>query len=140
MELILFYTEEELETLLTRFESAAIPRPEWLHREHLAVATLFLLGGRTLDDIRTGIQRLNEANGVETTPMMGYHESITRFWAHMIQHRLNSAPTLSRLQAVNDVLTAFADKGFIFQYYTYDRITSVEARYGWVTPDLQPLP
>lgn len=138
-EIRFFTSEAELDALYQAFEETRIPRECWLHREHVAVATLFLLQQRGIDDIRSGIQRLNAANGVETTPVMGYHETITRFWAHLIGHRLLSLSG-SRLEKVNAILGEFSRKMLLFDYYTYDRAMSVEARYGWVEPDLQSLP
>ena len=138
-EIKFFTSEAELDALCRAFEEARIPRECWLHREHVAVATLFLLQQRGIDDIRSGIQKLNAANGVETTPVMGYHETITRFWAHLIGHRLTTLEG-SRLEKVNAVLTEFSRKMMLFDYYSYDRAMSVEARATWVEPDLKSLP
>lgn len=134
-----FDSESELEVLWAAFEDARIPRHAWTHREHLVVATLFLLQQRGLDEIRAGIQHLNEANGVPQTPTGGYHETITVVWTKLIAARLTERPLANPLDAVNDVLEAFGDKDFLLGYYSRERIMSAEARYGWVEPDLKPF-
>jgi len=134
-----FASDSELEALLAAFQEARIPRFAWTHREHLAVATLYVLQQRGLDEVRAGIQRLNEANGVPQTPTGGYHETITRVWMHLIGERLQMQVPTPPLEAVNDVLDAFGDKEFLLNYYSRERILSSEARYGWIEPDLKPL-
>lgn len=134
-----FASESELEKLVQNFEAARIPRHLWNHREHLAVATMYLLRQRGLDEIRAGIQRLNEANGVPQTPTGGYHETITRVWMKLISARLAESPFQSELIAVNDILAGFGDRDFLFAYYSRERLMSVEARFGWVEPDLKEI-
>lgn len=134
-----FATEAELEDLISAFDQARIPRPFWTHREHLAVATLYVLRERSLDEIRTGIQRLNEANGVPQTPIGGYHETITVVWMKLISDWIALNPSDSQLTMVNGVLNAFSDRDFLFAYYSLERLMSSEARFGWIEPDLKEL-
>ena len=131
-----FASESELEELLVAFDEARIPRHLWTHREHLAVATIYLLQQRGLDEIRTGIQRLNEANGVPMTPTGGYHETITQVWMRLIGNRLGNQGSTSRLDSVNDALDAFGDRDYLLAYYSREVLMSIEARNGWVDPDL----
>jgi hypothetical protein len=135
----LFDSDSELEALLAAFDEARIPRHLWTHREHLAVATLYVLQQRGLDAIRSGIQRLNEANGVPQTPNGGYHETVTVVWMKLIGDRVGAESYPGPLVAVNDILDAFGDKHYLLAYYSRDRINSVEARYGWVEPDIKGL-
>jgi hypothetical protein len=134
-----FASDSELEALLAAFDSTQIPRFAWTHREHLAVATMYVLQQRGLDDIRAGIQRLNEANGVPQTPSGGYHETITRVWMKLIEERVAASQSMAMLETVNGVLDAFGDRDYLLTYYSRERIASVEARYGWVEPDLKEL-
>lgn len=134
-----FDSESELEALLAAFEEARIPRHAWTHREHLVVAALFLLKQRGLDEIRAGIQRLNEANGVPQTPTGGYHETITVVWTKLIAAHLADRSTESEVETINGILETFGDKDFLLAYYSREALMSVEARYGWVEPDLKPL-
>lgn len=134
-----FATNAELEDLISAFDQARIPRPFWTHREHLAVATLYVLRQRSLDEIRSGIQRLNEVNGVPHTPSGGYHETITVAWMKLIFDWIKQNPGETQLMAVNRVLESFGDRDFLFAYYSRERLMSVEARFGWVEPDLKEL-
>lgn len=134
-----FDSDDELSELLLNFENAKIPRPFWTHREHLAVATIYSLDDRSLDEIRKGIQTLNEANGVPQSPTDGYHETITRVWMKLISQFLANREFRDRLEAVNAVLKAFGDRDFLFAFYSRERLMSVEARYGWLEPDLKEI-
>lgn len=134
-----FATEAELHDLMSAFDHARIPRPFWTHREHLAIATLYVLRQRSLDEIRSGIQRLNEANGVLQTPAGGYHETITVVWMKLISDWIVQTTVDSQLVAVNEVLEGFGDRDFLFAYYSRERLMSVEARFGWVEPDLKKI-
>lgn len=98
-----------------------------------------MLRQRSLDEIRIGIQRLNEANGVPQTPTGGYHETITVVWMKLISDWIKVNPGDSHLVAVNGILDAFGDRDFLFAYYTRESLMSVDARYGWVEPDLKEL-
>jgi hypothetical protein len=78
-----FGRSEEVERLVARFEDGTLPKAEWTHRAHLAVALWYgtrLPFEEALVAMRDGIQRNNAAHGVVTTPTGGYHETITRFY------------------------------------------------------------
>jgi hypothetical protein len=138
-----FFDTRELADLVEGFESQQLTHEEWDHRAHLALASCYVwrYGDAAVDRIRDGIRALNAAHGVETTPTRGYHESITVAWTRLIASRRAALPTGSgEIELVNDVLEACADKYVLLRYYSRDRIMSHEARYGWVEPDLEPLP
>ena len=130
-----------LDTLVQDFETCALPFAEWKHAQHLLVCLWYVdRHGReaATELLRTGIQRYNLAHGVPTTPERGYHETITLFWAWAMADFLSRADRGRPLDALADeMLAAFEDKGHILKYYSRERIMSVEARYGWVDPDLQ---
>src|SRR4051812_15600223 len=87
-----FNQDEELDALLVSFRAAAIPNDEWTHRDHLAIAALFIGEGLGLEEVREGIQRLNAANGIEQTLERGYHETITRAWMLLLAEFLSGLP------------------------------------------------
>ena len=129
---------------LARFEAAAIPSHEWMHRDHIRMAFLYL-GDRSFDAalvaIREGIRRLNRANGVLESAEMGYHETVTVAWAHIV------AATIAAHRPADPSSAGFLDanphllaKTLLRLYYTRDRILSPEARVGFVEPDLASLP
>jgi hypothetical protein len=136
-------SEAELEELVAAFESAVIARSEWTHRAHLSMALVYLLRyGPELgpERIRAGILHYNAALAIEQTPTSGYHETITRFYVWVVQRFLASVdPTRPRHELANELFEQFGDRSLPLQYYSKDRITSREARTGWVAPDLRPL-
>lgn len=128
-------------TLLARFEAAAIPRPEWTHRAHLRMAFLYLRAhpfGEALARIRTGIQKLNAANGVHD----GYHETVTVAFTTIIAERLSraDAASLATSDAFVEAHTDLFTKDLLLRHYSRERINSNVARLMFVVPDILPLP
>src|SRR3712207_3135297 len=69
--------------LVARFEDCTLPQEAWTHQAHLTVGLWYASSmpyEPALAAMREGIQRLNVAHGVPTTPTRGYHETITRFY------------------------------------------------------------
>jgi len=91
--------------------------------------------------MRRGIQRYNAFNGVFTTPTTGYHETLTLFWLAIVRANFYELPAaMSPITRINKVVSDLNNKMLALDYYTRDLIVSDDARYGWVEPDLKPLP
>lgn len=91
--------------------------------------------------MRKGIQRYNAYNGVFTTPTTGYHETLTLFWLEMVRANFCALPvSLRPITRINTVVSELSNKLLVLEYYSRDLIVSDDARYGWVDPDLKPLP
>jgi hypothetical protein len=93
--------------------------------------------------VRDGIQEVNAAHGVATTPSGGYHETITRFYLRVIcGYVANEERDAGGNWAVrvNRLLQRYGAKDLPLRHYTKERLMSVEARFGWVEPDLLSLP
>ena len=136
-------TEEEIDRLVASFESHELPLKEWNHAAHLTVATAYSLADPdgALDKIRPAIQGFNISKGVPQTDTGGYHESITVFFMHMVKHVIDTAPPgLARCQLVARVVERLGDRRAMLEYYSRELAMSKEARYGWVEPDIKPLP
>lgn len=80
------------------------------------------------------------AHGIEVTPTGGYHDTLTIAWMRIVE-------AVMRVHGPGESAEAFFEQHpFLLcrtplgLYYSRDRIMSVEARYGWVEPDLAPLP
>jgi hypothetical protein len=139
-------SEAEYAALIARFESQSIPRDEWRHADHVIVAFWYvsrLDEDEAVEKIRTGIQRLNAANGVPQTPTGGYHETWTVFFAKLLRrfvdHDLDrSLPPIAQMEAAIAHLADF--RGITRRHYSAERIDSWEARTTWLEPDLLPLP
>jgi hypothetical protein len=135
--------EEEIAHLAARFEASAIPRKEWTHAAHLTIALWYLTRcdvEEATKRIRTGIQRLNAANGVLTTPTGGYHETLTLFWIHRVRLYLSrSDQKISLTELANGLIRTCSDSKLPLFYYSRECLFSPKARFGWVEPDGNPL-
>jgi hypothetical protein len=132
--------------LLRRFESQSIPRPEWTHRAHVKIAFLYLRAhpfGEALQKIRTGIQKLNAANNVPEGLDMGYNETTTVAFSHLI------AAVMAAYGGVFPTATAdeFCDRHpqlmsphVLRLFYSPARRMDPLAKMQFLPPDLAPLP
>jgi hypothetical protein len=130
--------------LIRAFESGTLPRKDWTHQAHLLVALWYL---RTLpraeatERIRNGILKLNAALGIITTRDYGYHETITRFYIHMVGRFAEATKHESDWETLQaELMRECGHKELPYQYYTKERLNSWEARSGWMEPDVKALP
>jgi hypothetical protein len=134
-------TEAALARFVRDFEDGTLPRAEWTHAAHLAVASWYLLEfpkDEAVQRVRNGIPRYNERAGIRNTPDSGYHETLTRFWLEIVSAFLirRDAPA-GRLEQVRRVVAEFAGRRDLHRkFYSFDVVQSRQARREWVTPDL----
>jgi hypothetical protein len=86
-------SEGEYQICIRAFETGALPKEDWHHAEHLAMAFWYLTHldeKEAISKIRVGIQNLNSKHGVEQTPTGGYHETWTIFFAKMLNRHINT--------------------------------------------------
>ena len=123
----------------------SLPKPEWTHAAHFA-CTLWLMRHRPdldLPERMPGIIRAyNVSVGGENTDSAGYHETITQASLRAARSVFEAHPASEPLHEALDALMAgpFGDKDWLLSYWTRARLFSVEARRGWVEPDIAPLP
>lgn len=139
-----FISDDELADIARGVIRLTLPKPRWTHRAHFATA-LWLLARRPDLDVPRAmpglIRTYNEATGVANTDTGGYHETITQ-----ASLRAASAFLVSRsgepLFAVCNALmeSPFGKSDWPLVFWTKERLFSVEARRGWVEPDVAPLP
>jgi hypothetical protein len=137
-----FHTSEEIERLVSAFESCTLPREEWNHRAHMTVGSWYLAKyekAQAASLIRESIQKYNHTCGIIQTKDSGYHETITLFYVWFVSKYLGSASDGSLVERVNGLLSAYGNKNLPLEYYSKERLMSWEARAGWVEPDLKPL-
>jgi hypothetical protein len=95
---------------------------------------------RSTEEVERLVAR-NAAHGVPTTPTRGYHETITRFYIHVIGRFVAEEPRTDGWGEWSDRLVErYGARGLPRRYYSEERLWSPEARAGWVEPDLLPLP
>lgn len=135
---------QEVTDLVARFADGTLPASEWTHRAHLTVALWHATHhapAEALRLVREGILRLNRAHGVPTTATRGYHETITRFYMHVVTHHLRVEPAGEDwADHANRLYQRLGARDLPLHHYSKARLKSAEARAGWVEPDLRPMP
>jgi hypothetical protein len=124
------------------WETGALPKSEWTHAAHVAMAArqYALHGGDSLDRMRIGICRFNLAVGTANTKSSGYHETLTRFWMEIVARVLTNAaldnqdPWPAARVAVDELGHR---RGLHTSYYSFDVVGCTEARRVWIAPDLE---
>ncbi len=121
-----------------------LPKAEWTHEAHLA-ACLWLMRERPdfvpERDLPGTISAYNVAAGGENTDHAGYHETLTQLYIKGVRAFAETVPEEAGLaDAVNALLESeIGDRNWPLCFYSKDRLFSVEARRGWVEPDLAAL-
>ena len=140
-----FASEDEIlrigEGLLTR----TLPRAEWNHAAHFAAALWLMRYRPDLDAAATMpglIRGYNESVGGVNDDSSGYHETITLASLRAARGVLDAYPPQTPVyQIVNLLLsTNLANPNWLLEYWSRERLMSVEARRNWVEPDLKTLP
>lgn len=121
---------------LQHFEAAALH--PFHHADHIRMAWLYLRReawsqGYAL--IQSGIHHMTERHQARRL----YHETITRFWALMVQAAIEAAPEIDDFGVFQATHPQLFDKTLIAQYYSRDLLESDEARRCWTAPDLRDL-
>jgi hypothetical protein len=135
-------SEAALSSFLNHWHAGTLPKKEWTHAAHVAVAACHVfdsLAGEALQKIRAGILHYNTCVGTANTDHSGYHETLTRFWTGLIVDLLKTRAFSSRLEFVRAALRRFGCESALFRsYYSFDVVKDVRARREWIAPDLQP--
>jgi len=135
-------SETALRSFLNHWRAGTVPKGEWTHAAHVAVAACHVFddpADEALQKIRAGIIHYNACVGTANTDHSGYHETLTRFWTGLIADFLRTRTWTSRLEFVRAALGRFASDSALFRsYYSFDVAKDVRARREWIAPDCQP--
>jgi hypothetical protein len=129
-------TDAEILTMVDRLERCLLGKEEFHHRDHLAVAVVYLYSAdieTAMDRMRASLKRFAAHHGVTGL----YHETLTRFWLRQVEMRLDCGQCLR--DSVRSIQEQLSDKNLAFEYYSRERIGSQDAREMWMEPDLRPL-
>jgi hypothetical protein len=127
-------TDAEILTMVDRLERCLLGKEEFHHRDHLAVAVVYLYASdleTSMDRMRSSLKRFAAHHGVTGL----YHETLTRFWLLQVEKRLDRGLCLR--DSVRSIQEQFSDKNMAFEYYSRERIESQEAREKWLNSDLR---
>ena len=140
----IYASEAEVIRIGEGFAACTLPRGEWTHAAHFAAA-LWLMRCRTdLDaarDMPGMIRAYNESVGRTNDDSGGYHETITQASLRALRGVLDVNPDTPIHQLVNALMaSSLGNPNWLLEYWSRDRLMSVEARRTWLEPDLKPLP
>jgi len=138
-------TDEKIEWIATGFCARTLPKEEWTHRAHFAMALWLMLRRPDLvpeRDMPGMIAAYNESVGGVNSDTSGYHETITQASLGAARAVLAGLPEgVSPGQAFAALMASpMADKDWPLAYWSRERLMSAEARRTWMAPDLKPLP
>ncbi len=119
-----------------RFINGRLGADEWTHEAHL-VTCWVALSDRTpaeaLPFLRASIQAHNCGIGTPNTDTEGYHETLTAYYVTAVAHADADEP-----EGLFEVATC--SRTAPLDHWTRDVLFSVDARRGWVAPDVADLP
>lgn len=140
-----FSDDKSIERLALRLIDRSLPKNEWTHAGHFAVALWLTRHCPYLtrpDEVRTIITRYNDATHTANTDTSGYHHTITLASMRATRDYLTGFPSDTTLYTVLHSLLAseFGHPDWLRAYWERATLFSVTARRKWVEPDIMPLP
>ena len=121
----------------------SLPKAEWTHAAHFAAALWLLRRPDMIPsrDMPGFIRAYNEATGVPNTDTGGYHETITLASLRAARAWLAERSHLSLHVVLTELMASpFGRSEWLLSYWTKPVLFSVDARSGWIGPDVKPLP
>ena len=140
-----FRSDAEIEQIGEGLLARTLPREQWTHEAHLAATTYLLLRRPDIDldkELPAIIRRYNESVGGVNSDTEGYHETITRAFLSGVRLFLSEADAGEPAhELVNELLlTPMGRRDWPLRFYSRERLFSVEARRGFVPPDVAAFP
>ena len=125
--------------------ACSLPRAEWTHAAHFAAALWLMRYRPELDAAQTMpglIRGYNESVGGVNDDTSGYHETITQASLRAARGVLDAYPPDMPVYRIANALLAsnLSNPNWLLEYWSRDRLMSVEARRNWLEPDLKSLP
>ena len=135
----LLESESELQRFVDAWKAGRLPKAEWTHAAHVAMAAYFAFDHApeaTFAIMKAGILHHNTSVGTPNTEDNGYHETLTRFWAGEIGAFVRSGRFPLRLEAVRAAVAEFGgDRERFRLFYSFDVVRDRRARRGWAAGD-----
>ncbi len=136
-----YATEVAIMSLVNGLLDGTWPEPDWKHREHCVATAGLILFRPELDleqELPGIIQRYNVAQGGQNTDTSGYHHTITLLYLKAIRNFISGIPAeTGPVNICRQLLVSpLGRKEYPLRYYSSNLLFSVEARRGWVVPDI----
>lgn len=136
----LFETDAAIRHIGFGLLNRTLPRAEWTHEAHLAATTWLVVERPDIDldaDMRGIISRYNESVGGVNDETQGYHHTITCCFLAAVRDHVRESEGQGLAERVNAlVLSPRGRRDWPLRFYSRERLFSVEARLGYVPPDL----
>lgn len=140
----LFADDEAIRRVGEGMLACTLPRPDWTHEAHLATCCWLVLERPDIvpeRDLPDFIRRYNESVGGVNSDSEGYHETITQCFIVAVRRAMARSEGRGLCERVNALLLAEEGRrDWPLRFYSAERLFSVDARRGWVKPDLAALP
>lgn len=138
-----FSSDAQIEHLARGLMACTLAKEEWTHAAHFAGALWLMRAGYDAPAEMPGmIRAFNESVGGVNDDNSGYHETITQASLRAAKGILDlNGPEVPLFQIANALMkTNLGNPNWLLEYWTRDRLMSVDARRAWLEPDLKPLP
>ena len=140
-----FLTDDAVAHVGEGLLARTLPRDEWTHEAHLAATTWLVLSHPEIDldaELPGIIARYNESVGGVNSDTEGYHDTITRSYLRGIRLFLEEADRERPAhELVNELLMSpMGRRDWPLRFWSKEVLMSVDARRGFVAPDLRPMP
>jgi hypothetical protein len=141
----MFTCEEEIHHLGEGLMACSLKKEEWTHAAHFAAALWLMRYRPSLDPVAAMpglIRAFNESVGGVNSDTSGYHATITQASLRAARGVFDSFPADVPVFRIANTLmkTNLANPNWLLEYWSRDRLMSVEARRAWLEPDLKPVP
>lgn len=142
--IMIYKTRREIENLTDGLIARTLPKSHWTHAAHLAAGFCLLHRYGLKDTIAhmpKVIQDYNISTGTPNTDDDGYHHTLTLFYLKSIEKYIRSLKQDYDFVKACHMLISGENglKEYPFKFYSKGHLFSLEARSGWVEPDLQCL-
>ncbi len=138
-----FVSDAEIRRIGEAMIACRLAKAEWTHEAHLGTCAWLILERPDIvpeRDLPNLIRRYNESVGGVNDETQGYHETITQVFIRGVRRRLAGSEGQGLADRVNALLRSPEGKrNWPLNHYSAARLFSVEARLGWVEPDLAPI-
>ena len=140
-----FADDESIRRLGEGMLARRLAKSEWTHEAHLATCAWLVLERPDIvpeRDLPELIRRYNESVGGVNDDTQGYHDTITRAYLRGVRLFLEEADASRPIHdLVNELLMSpMGRRDWPLRFWSRELLFSVEARRGWVAPDVRALP
>ena len=134
-----FKSEAEIIAIGHGLVERTLPKVNWTHAAHFAAA-LWLIETERSSSVAAVIRAYNQSVGVANTDTSGYHETITQASMRAARTFRMARKDLPLFQVCNELMASpLGRSDWLLAYWSREVLFSVEARRGWVEPNLHPL-